>query len=49
MAWELPPPDTLEDFARTMHEYYESLLKQGFDQHEALHLVLGQGCCMRES
>jgi len=41
----MPPADTLEDFVRIMHEYWESLLRQGFNRHEALHIVLSQGCC----
>ena len=48
MSWTPPEPQTLNEAAVHMHEMFKSLVDQGFTRHEALHLVVGQGCCQRE-
>jgi len=45
MPYELPDFDTMQDGARIMNEYYNSLVAEGFTPHQALHIVLGSPCC----
>lgn len=45
MSYELPEANTLDEQTRTMNELFNSLIKQGFSRHEALHIVAGNVCC----
>lgn len=45
MSWEPPELETLQDQARLLHEVYRSMVTEGFTEHQALHIVMGQPCC----
>lgn len=45
MTWEPPEMETLQDTARLAHEVYKSMLREGFNEHQALHIALGNACC----
>lgn len=45
MSYELPDINTMDDTTRVMNEYFNSLMQQGFTEHQALHIVMGQPCC----
>jgi hypothetical protein len=45
MSWEPPEMETLQDQARMLHELHTSLINEGFTEHQALHIVMGQPCC----
>lgn len=40
-----PPDLTMAEQAVGMHEAYISLRQAGFNEHEAMHVVLGKPCC----
>lgn len=45
MSWEPPEAQTLQEQAAFMHELYASLISEGFTEHQALHVIMGQPCC----
>lgn len=46
--YQPPEPETMQEGAEMLHEWLQSLERAGFSRHEALHIVTGQPCCMRE-
>lgn len=39
MTWSLPEPQTLDEMAERVHEWYLSLIRAGFTEDQALFLV----------
>lgn len=44
----MPDCDTMDEAVAMMHEMYVTAQRQGFDKHEAMHLLMGDPCCKRE-
>ena len=49
MTWEPPDCKTLQEQAAMLHELFTSLQREGFDRHEASHVMMGQPMCCEKN